>query len=135
MCIISVTAMSTATAMSPPLPSTSTFSFTAPFPSPLKQRRVSLALPQSRQTPAWNFRDDTGLDLHSNTDTPTSSSLNAGDTRGGEDDASAPPEKKQRNKWSAAETDTLVLGCQKVRSLRVYLFATVLIPHSMHSGE
>ena len=53
-------------------PSTSTFSFTAPYPpsasssstpSSLKQqRRVSLALPSSpRQFPAWSFRDDTSV--------------------------------------------------------------------------
>ena len=56
------------------LPSTSTFSFTAPFPPPAdvnsshslsphkQQRRVSLALPSSpRQFPAWSFRDDTSV--------------------------------------------------------------------------
>ena len=56
------------------LPSTSTFSFTAPFQQPQdpscsvsltphkQQRRVSLALPSSpRQFPAWSFRDDTSV--------------------------------------------------------------------------
>src|SRR5215471_13506225 len=56
-------------------PSTPTFSFTAPFPSsasktssttsPLKQRRVSLALPSSpKLVPAWSFRDDTSIASH-----------------------------------------------------------------------
>ena len=59
-------------------PYTTTFSFTAPFPpspsssaqaqSLAKQRRVSLALPSDsspRIFPAWTFRDDTGLGVHS----------------------------------------------------------------------
>ncbi len=59
-------------------PYTTTFSFTAPYPpspapsaqaqSLAKQRRVSLALPSDsspRIFPAWSFRDDTGLGVHS----------------------------------------------------------------------
>ena len=91
--------------MRPPiaLPTTSTFSFTAPYPAsvsqpplhpPFKlpsststptsptslkgQRRVSLALPSSpRQFSAWSFRDDTTLRVgnHSNEGVGSSSAL------------------------------------------------------------
>ena len=65
------------------LPSTSTFSFTAPFQQPSdpsssvpltphkQQRRVSLALPSSpRQFPAWSFRDDTSVGVAAATPSP-----------------------------------------------------------------
>ncbi|KAI0334190.1 hypothetical protein GY45DRAFT_1334399 [Cubamyces sp. BRFM 1775] len=122
------------------LPSSSTFSFTAPFPtspSLAKQRRVSLALPSSpRIFPAWSFRDDTGLGVHS-ADAPTdaSSATTAPEKRGkmrriaadepsrtdGEPSSSAqspqpqppPPEKKPRKKWTMEETQMLVAGCNK----------------------
>ncbi|CDO68084.1 hypothetical protein BN946_scf184788.g15 [Trametes cinnabarina] len=124
------------------LPSTSTFSFTAPFPtspSLAKQRRVSLALPSSpRIFPAWSFRDDTGLGVHS-ADAPENSSSSASgpEKKGkmrriasdeqradGEPSPSAqssqphpphppPPEKKQRKKWTMEETQMLVAGCNK----------------------
>ncbi|KAI0641054.1 hypothetical protein C8Q79DRAFT_920329 [Trametes meyenii] len=115
------------------LPSTSTFSFTAPFPtspSQAKQRRVSLALPSSpRIFPAWSFRDDTGLGVHS-TDAPSdpSSSTSGPEKRGkmrkiateensadGESSQPQPPlpEKKPRKKWTMEETQMLVAGCNK----------------------
>ncbi|KAF8902860.1 hypothetical protein CPB85DRAFT_1457627 [Mucidula mucida] len=107
----------------PPLP-TSTFSFKAPFPAiPLKHRRVSLALPNSpRVVPAFNFRDDTGLESHV---AETSTALGGDDKRGkfrmihdgdgGGDDGSSSllAEKKARKKWSPEETKMLVDGCNK----------------------
>ncbi|KIJ64356.1 hypothetical protein HYDPIDRAFT_28799 [Hydnomerulius pinastri MD-312] len=112
-------------------PSAPTFSFTAPFPasssvspispstsSALKQRRVSLALPSSpRLVPAWNFRDDTGLDSHV---AETSGLMperkgkmrkiaDDGDAR--ESDGFIIQQKKQRKKWSEEETQMLVDGC------------------------
>ncbi|KAH9916411.1 uncharacterized protein BXZ73DRAFT_105849 [Epithele typhae] len=102
-------------------PYSSTFSFTHPYPPPSAastsaaaasskpQRRVSLALPSSpRVFPAWSFRDDTGVGVHS------------GDAD--EDDARAhpgaavpsdKPEKKARKKWTMEETQMLVAGCNK----------------------
>ncbi|KAI0078424.1 hypothetical protein K474DRAFT_1660443, partial [Panus rudis PR-1116 ss-1] len=64
------------------LPSSSTFSFIAPYPPPAsssailtspqsskQQRRVSLALPSSpRLFPAWSFRDDTSVGVNANTE-------------------------------------------------------------------
>ena len=118
------------------LPSTSTFSFSAPFPlppstsvssaaSPLKQRRVSLALASSpRLFPAFNFRDDTGVGVHSAADSSsTASSEKKGKMRRIESDRpdedalqlSGPSEKKMRKKWTAEETNMLVDGCNKVR--------------------
>lgn len=106
-------------------PSTSTFSFKAPFPatsSALKQRRVSLALPSApRLVPAWSFRDDTGLDSH----TVASTSELVPEKRGkmrkianddSEREMSEPvaTEKKQRKKWNAEETQMLVDGCNVV---------------------
>ncbi|OCH87178.1 hypothetical protein OBBRIDRAFT_736609 [Obba rivulosa] len=111
------------------LPSTSTFSFTAPFPttstppssSSLKQRRVSLALPSSpRLFPAWSFRDDTGVGVHS-ADSPGSvpekkgkmRKIAASSDKSEDEPTPAQPEKKQRKKWTAEETQMLVAGCNK----------------------
>lgn len=120
------------------LPSTSTFSFSAPFPlsastsassapSPLKQRRVSLALPSSpRLFPAFSFRDDTGVGVHSAADSSsTTSSEKKGKMRRIESDRpdedvlqlSGPSEKKMRKKWTTDETQMLVDGCNKVRRM------------------
>ncbi|GBE87059.1 hypothetical protein SCP_1003060 [Sparassis crispa] len=110
------------------LPTSSTFSFTAPFPtsqasssgaSPsLKQRRVSLALPSSpRQFPAWSFRDDTGLGVHTAESVPEKKGkmrrIDNGADRGEDEPAPLPMEKKQRKKWSMEETQMLVAGCNK----------------------
>jgi Myb-like DNA-binding domain len=86
---------------------TSTFSFTAPFPSSsaTKQRRVSLATPASeREVPAFKFRDDTGL--------PSPSEERRGKVR--RLTSPAPPEKKARKKWTMEETQMLVEGCNRV---------------------
>ncbi|KAK1232342.1 hypothetical protein PQX77_004527, partial [Marasmius sp. AFHP31] len=117
-------------------PSSSTFSFKAPLLSasssststttltsggatPVKLRRVSMALASSpRLVPesAWSFRDDTGVDTHV---------AGAGETclmpekkgkmrkiaTDADDDVQA--EKKQRKKWSTEETQMLVDGCNK----------------------
>ncbi|KAJ8075732.1 hypothetical protein PM082_021362 [Marasmius tenuissimus] len=117
-------------------PSSSTFSFKAPLLSasssststttstsggatPVKLRRVSMALASSpRLVPesAWSFRDDTGIDTHV---------AGAGETclmpekkgkmrkiaTDADDDVQA--EKKQRKKWSTEETQMLVDGCNK----------------------
>lgn len=88
---------------------TSTFSFTAPFPSPSgpKQRRVSLATPASeREVPAFKFRDDTGLPLPSPSDERRGKLRRLG--------SPAPPEKKARKKWTMEETQMLVEGCNRV---------------------
>ena len=131
-------------------PYTTTFSFTAPFPpspsssaqaqSLAKQRRVSLALPSDsspRIFPAWTFRDDTGLGVHSadspqdddvekkggkmrkinDTDADVHSSAQAGQPpllQGGTTNPDK-PEKKPRKKWTMEETQMLVSGCNKVR--------------------
>ncbi|KAI0776703.1 hypothetical protein BD413DRAFT_602229 [Trametes elegans] len=129
--------MSSNTPSTSTLPSTSTFSFTAPFPtspSLAKQRRVSLALPSSpRIFPAWSFRDDTGLGVHSDSpaDSSTSTSMLPPEKKGkmrriaaeeldGEPGTSSsqpqlppPPEKKARKKWTMEETQMLVAGCNK----------------------
>jgi hypothetical protein len=120
-------------------PSTSTFSFKAPFPassssssahgavtaSALKHRRVSLASQSSpRVVQAWSFRDDTGLDSQA-----ASSSTNGqlvpekkGKMRKIDlsqvGDDSARLEKKPRKKWTEEETKMLVEGCQTVSNLQ-----------------
>ena len=96
---------------------TSTFSFTAPFPSPSgpKQRRVSLATPASeREVPAFKFRDDTGL--------PSPSEERRGKVR--RLASPAPPEKKARKKWTMEETQMLVEGCNRVGAT---FFALLLV--------
>lgn len=113
------------------LPSASTFSFTAPFPaasssassSALKHRRVSLALPSSpRLVPAWNFRDDTGVDSHI-AETSGLMPEKRGKMRKIANDSerdelepvlSLAQEKKQRKKWTLDETQMLVDGCNVV---------------------
>ncbi|EJD05156.1 uncharacterized protein FOMMEDRAFT_139688 [Fomitiporia mediterranea MF3/22] len=120
-----------ATVAPPPMsaPSTSTFTFATPYPpaatatvgsqATLKQRRVSLALPNSpRLVPAWSFRDDTTIDAH-----VASSSQIPQDKKGKMRKASADeqkvadkasvqvPEKRQRKKWTEEETQMLVNGC------------------------
>ncbi|KAI0321150.1 hypothetical protein OF83DRAFT_1161950 [Amylostereum chailletii] len=89
----------------PPTLPTSAFSFSAPFPTALKQRRVSLALPSApRQVAPWTFRDDTAL---------------GSDERKGKVrklDRTPPddlPEKKARKKWTMEETQMLVDGCNR----------------------
>ncbi|KAG6863897.1 hypothetical protein C0991_002248, partial [Blastosporella zonata] len=106
------------------VPSTSTFSFKAPFPAststfavptPLKQRRVSLALPSSpRVVQAWNFRDDTGLDAHV-PETGGMTPAKRGKMRKLANGAESDPyqEKKQRKKWGDEETQMLVAGCNR----------------------
>ncbi|KAA1466870.1 hypothetical protein DENSPDRAFT_743887, partial [Dentipellis sp. KUC8613] len=108
---------------SPPktLPS-STFSFTAPFPSSsttraaaLKQRRVSLALPSSpRQVPAWTFRDDTDIESRASERKGKMRKLASGESSR-TDDASPllAGEKKARKKWTMEETQMLVEGCNR----------------------
>lgn len=73
--------------------------------------------------PAFNFRDDTGLESHV---AETSTALGGDDKRGkfrmihdgdgGGDDGSSSllAEKKARKKWSPEETKMLVDGCNKV---------------------
>ncbi|KAI0370955.1 hypothetical protein BV20DRAFT_994328 [Pilatotrama ljubarskyi] len=135
----SAATMSSNTPSTSALPSSSTFSFTAPFPpspSLAKQRRVSLALPSSpRIFPAWSFRDDTGLGVHSGDAEAASSSTTSGpEKRGkmrkiamdeqradGESSTGAQPsqpqaplpEKRPRKKWTMEETQMLVAGCNK----------------------
>ncbi len=85
----------------------STFSFTAPYPSTSgpKQRRVSLATPASeREVPAFKFRDDTSL--------PSPSDERRGKVR--RLASPGPPEKKARKKWTMEETQMLVEGCNRV---------------------
>ncbi|KAF5343936.1 hypothetical protein D9758_012144 [Tetrapyrgos nigripes] len=113
------------------LPSSLTFSFKAPFPAssaasspsavPLKQRRVSLALPNSpRQVEAWSFRDDTGLAsvLPSNSSEVCLVPEKSGKLRRiapdeDDEDLGGLQEKKQRKKWTPEETQMLVDGCNK----------------------
>ncbi|KAG6889209.1 hypothetical protein C0995_002669 [Termitomyces sp. Mi166 len=108
------------------VPSSSTFSFKAPFPassstlavpSPIKQRRVSHVLPSSpRVVQAWNFRDDTGLDAHV-PETESMTPAKKGKMRKLTNGAESEPymEKKQRKKWSDEETQMLVTGCNRGR--------------------
>lgn len=114
------------------LPSSSTFSFTAPFPILAdgqphpKQRRVSLALPSSpRLVPAWSFRDDTRLDSHA-----ASASCLAPEKKGKMRKIAADDhpiervvytEKRQRKKWTDEETQMLVDGCNVVSAYIYYL--------------
>ena len=119
-------------------PSTSTFSFKAPFPassssssahgavtaSALKHRRVSLASQSSpRVVQAWSFRDDTGLDSQA---TASSSNGQLVPEKKGKmrkidlsqvGDDSSRLEKKPRKKWTEEETQMLVEGCQTVSNL------------------
>jgi hypothetical protein len=121
------------------VPSTSSFSFKAPFftasssssehgsatASALKHRRVSLVSQSSpRVVQAWSFRDDTGLDSQA-----ASSSTNGqlvpekkGKMRkidlSQTGDDSSRQEKKPRKKWSEEETKMLVEGCQTVSNLQ-----------------
>lgn len=130
--------METTTGMSSKLPSTSTFSFTAPFPPSsafAKQRRVSLALPSSpRLFPAWNFRDDTGLGVHSADSSGLAPEkkgkmrrIATGEDRADDESSQSPqpaptqPEKKPRKKWTIEETNMLVAGCNKVRSVDCFV--------------
>jgi len=111
------------------LPSSSTFSFSAPFPLPKpasassapqpKQRRVSLALPSSpRLFPAFHFRDDTGVGVHSGESSSSLGPEKKGKMRRIETDRleeeivqmSGPSEKKMRKKWTTEETQMLVDG-------------------------
>ena len=159
--------MTTTTTTTANIPSTSAqpyaasiFSFTAPFPPPsspplsaaaasasAKQRRVSLALALRLLPcifPAWSFRDDTGLGVHSPDSaqaTDDAADAKKGKIRriaGGNGAADAgdmtmnmshgscghqppstmnseKPEKKPRKKWTMEETQMLVAGCNKVR--------------------
>ncbi|KAH9919615.1 uncharacterized protein B0H18DRAFT_1086606 [Fomitopsis serialis] len=114
------------------LPSSSTFSFSAPFPLPKpasassapqpKQRRVSLALPSSpRLFPAFHFRDDTGVGVHSGESSSSLGPEKKGKMRRIETDPleeevvqmSGLSEKKMRKKWTTEETQMLVDGCNK----------------------
>ena len=123
-------------------PSTSTFSFKAPFPTPssslpLKQRRVSLALPSSpRLVPAWSFRDDTGLDSHI-AGTSELTPERKGKMRKldmDQDTSDAMSEKRQRKKWTAEETQMLVDGCNTVCGTPLELSAT-MTDRKFYSGE
>lgn len=111
------------------LPSTSTFSFTAPFPvstsgpvGTVKQRRVSMALPSSpRLVPAWSFRDDTTIASHVATSSPLvpekkgkMRKISAEDQRKSPDTPAPAAEKRQRKKWTEEETQMLVNGCNIV---------------------
>ncbi|KAF5378609.1 hypothetical protein D9615_007140 [Tricholomella constricta] len=123
---LEATVTSTASDNALQVPSASTFSFKAPFPassstfsaaSPLKQRRVSLALPSSpRVVQAWNFRDDTGVESHvPETEASRLVPEKRGKMRKLATGADGEPflEKKQRKKWSDEETKMLVLGCNR----------------------
>ncbi|KAJ3533094.1 hypothetical protein NM688_g7331 [Phlebia brevispora] len=94
------------------LPSTSTFSFTAPFPPPSdtsanpalsphkQQRRVSLALPSSpRQFPAWSFRDDMSVGV------------------GAASPSGLVPEKKGKMRRIANDDDDLITASTSARPL------------------
>ncbi|KAH6890844.1 hypothetical protein BKA70DRAFT_1389789 [Coprinopsis sp. MPI-PUGE-AT-0042] len=113
-----------------------TFSFKVPqVPTgALKQRRVSLALPQApRVAEGWNFRDDTGLNAQAESSTSVAAKMKknksaasaTGSTAVG-GSSSLPPdgdsneeagpstkEKKPRKKWTMEETQMLVDGCNK----------------------
>ncbi|KAG6835608.1 hypothetical protein H0H93_016565 [Arthromyces matolae] len=106
------------------VPSSSTFSFKAPFPpsssnfavpSPIKQRRVSHVLPNSpRVVQAWNFRDDTDLGSHV-PETESTTPAKKGKMRKLTNGAESEPftERKARKKWSDEETQMLVQGCNR----------------------
>lgn len=111
------------------LPPSSSFSFTAPFPTTssannqatVKQRRVSLALPSSPKIfPAWSFRDDTAVDSHvASSSAPPPEKKGkmrkiAMDNDKPSDKPPPPTEKRQRKKWSEEETQMLVDGCNTV---------------------
>lgn len=108
------------------VPSSSTFSFTAPFPptssnGTIKQRRVSLALASSPKVfPAWSFRDDTTIDSHVTTGSTLvpekKGKMRRIATEDGTPADKAPlvAEKRQRKKWTEDETNMLVKGCNKV---------------------
>lgn len=147
--------MSTAAVPLAKLPSTSTFSFTAPFPPPAdmssdhslsphkQQRRVSLALPSSpRQFPAWSFRDDTSVGVGAASpsglvpekkgkmrrianDDDDDFMTASSSTRPLGTNTSAEAAKKQRRKWTDEETQMLVDGCQKVRYFSSFRFIEV----------
>ncbi|KAF9484781.1 hypothetical protein BDN70DRAFT_872027 [Pholiota conissans] len=97
------------------LPSSSTFSFKAPFPVSaiaLKHRRVSLASPSSpRLVQPFNFRDEMGLDANAMSLAPEKKGkMRKIDVS--EDSSFSMADKKPRKKWSAEETQMLVQGCQ-----------------------
>ncbi|KAI5120239.1 hypothetical protein M0805_007543 [Coniferiporia weirii] len=111
-------------------PSSSAFSFTAPYlptaaatstsgsQGTLKQRRVSLALASSpRLVPAWSFRDDTTIDSHVVSSSPLTEKkgkmrkVAADEAKPGDRTHAPVPEKRQRKKWTEEETQMLVSGC------------------------
>jgi hypothetical protein len=117
------------------VPSAPIFAFKAPFnpassssstasspAAPLKQRRVSIALPSSTRA-AWNFRDDTSVASH--VPETVNPDVLVPEKRGkmrkiaasAEDEVF--PEKKQRKKWSEEETQMLVKGCNIVSVYRI----------------
>ena len=115
------------------LPSSSTFSFKAPFPvssppsaaavSALKHRRVSLASPSSpRLVQPWSFRDEMGLHVQPPAASSSPPAAAAVPEKKGKirkldpklDDPTAQQDKKPRKKWSNEETQMLVQGCQIV---------------------
>ncbi|KAJ7055604.1 hypothetical protein C8F01DRAFT_1087905 [Mycena amicta] len=81
-----------------------------------KPRRVSLALPSSpRVVPAWKFRDDTTIPYaRKGKVRRIDTTQDPDDDEDGEAEERAPiaPEKRQRRKWTAEETQMLVDGCQ-----------------------
>ncbi|KAG7085962.1 hypothetical protein E1B28_003487 [Marasmius oreades] len=112
-------------------PSSSTFSFTAPLLSPsssstttttsgaatpMKLRRVSMALASSPKVvpeSTWSFRDDTGIEMHvaETCLMPEKKGKLRKIAADADDDILA--EKKQRKRWSPEETQMLVDGCNK----------------------
>lgn len=122
-------------------PSAPSFDFNPPLPG-AKQRRVSLALPSDAPRLLWSFRDDTGIAGPSSssqqmpehvplqtpqhgheTTEPKPKLTKRTKTRkiGNKGDGSV-SEKKPRKKWTAAETQMLVEGCNRV----CYLLLTSL---------
>ena len=111
----------------------------------LKQRRVSLALPNSpRLVPAWSFRDDTAVDAPSAAGSPLVSTqekktkaqrksasimISSTDMKAVvQDKPPGPvPEKRPRKKWSEEETQMLVTGCNIVRLLLITFYSEMLI--------
>ncbi|KAF9261030.1 hypothetical protein L218DRAFT_1002152 [Marasmius fiardii PR-910] len=118
-------------------PSSSTFSFKAPLLSasssatstttssttsgattPVKLRRVSMALVSSPKVvpeSTWSFRDDTGIEMHAASPETCLMPEKKGKLRkiavDADDDVLT--EKKQRKRWSPEETQMLVDGCNK----------------------